>query len=177
MKKHFNKDNLSIAISVVALVIGILSYFSSSNKDSIRMELEANDLINSAWDDLGGREGIDYFEQPKSIDAIYSAKRKILKALKIDKDNVKAQALHAILLFHSAIKNNDPSEMERSSLVLKKLAESHQDAGQATNIYYLKSLIHLRKVERARKILDSLRGKSSDLDFLDYDMLYAKSWL
>jgi len=60
------KNYLPIIISLFALSISILTYKKSLRDANIDNRIEVRQLISSAWDDLGGRPGTEYFPEPIS---------------------------------------------------------------------------------------------------------------
>ncbi|WP_347987884.1 hypothetical protein [Methylomonas sp. AM2-LC] len=175
--RYIDKDNISLVISVLALCIGILSYYTSANNSMLEAELESNDLIYSAWDDLGGRDGSEYFDKPISTYSLNKAARKVDKALKLYRKNQRAIALHAILLYHNSIQTGDKSKMEKASEILEDVLLNQQFRSESASTYYIKSLIQLRSLDKAKKYLSKVDEKNGDLEFLTYEVLYTKSWL
>ncbi|HEX8282035.1 MAG TPA: tetratricopeptide repeat protein [Pyrinomonadaceae bacterium] len=77
------RDWVSFVLALLGATLGLFGYINSRENASLTRRLEADTLLNEAWDLLGGREGSREIDLEKFIKSSYElekAKRKIDRA-------------------------------------------------------------------------------------------------
>ena len=111
----------SFLVAGLSLVISALVAFSNTRDRRTRRKLDANRLLDQAWDEMGREQGTTTLSEPPSVHhstqsgkTLELARRKIDEALRLDPKNPKALRMKAVYL----VEKGKPDE------ALKLLARS-----------------------------------------------------
>ena len=137
---RFLKKNYQLLFGIVGVifgllgtVLGLLGYLDARDLTRRSKILEAKQLLDEAWDLMGGAQGttsltIPYPESVKDVQNLEEARRRLERALIVDPESSMGHHIKGVYL-HATGKHGEAEREYRYSLSLKEDAEVYSSLG------------------------------------------------